>query len=353
MSTLNQTNVPYLDGWRGMAIILVLIGHFGPARFWYLGRLGVMLFFVLSGFFMARLLFIKKVPLSSFFAKRFSRIVPTLWLFIVVMYFYARYGQPKPYVIPLDELLSTFLFMGTYFPAQISIWAGNWSNGHLWSLNVEEHSYLFLAAGAFLIAKTRGRLSTRMFMLGAVLAIMGVTLLYMTGLIADGTSPWRTHTEVAALGLIASAAISVLRNREQSGWFNTSPVVPIVALAAAAITFNPRYAFLWNVSILVAPVLAAVAVNHAENFPALIKQWMSLRILRWFGVCSFSIYLWQMPLFSRMLDGTISKPLGLVLGVALGTLSFYCFENPVRLYLNRRWAEHEMNQAARLGGIQA
>ena len=54
--------IAYLDGWRGLAIGLVLIDHFSPVCGIALGRMGVDVFFVLSGMFMANILFVKRVP---------------------------------------------------------------------------------------------------------------------------------------------------------------------------------------------------------------------------------------------------------------------------------------------------
>ena len=57
-------HIGYLDGWRGMAILLVLIGHFYPIKAMNLGTLGVDLFFVLSGRLMADILFVQKAKLN-------------------------------------------------------------------------------------------------------------------------------------------------------------------------------------------------------------------------------------------------------------------------------------------------
>jgi peptidoglycan/LPS O-acetylase OafA/YrhL len=61
--------IAYLDGWRGAAIALVILGHFffpntGVAS------TGVEVFFVLSGRLMAEILFIESYPLKRFFLKR-------------------------------------------------------------------------------------------------------------------------------------------------------------------------------------------------------------------------------------------------------------------------------------------
>ena len=58
--------IDYLDGWRGLAILLVLQGHFLIIQGWHSGRMGVDVFFCLSGLLMSRLLFQRRVRLSPF-----------------------------------------------------------------------------------------------------------------------------------------------------------------------------------------------------------------------------------------------------------------------------------------------
>ena len=71
----------YLDGWRGLAIGILLIGHFFPVPGINLGAVGVNLFFVLSGWLMARLLFVQQVSSASFYRRRISRIFPAHFFF--------------------------------------------------------------------------------------------------------------------------------------------------------------------------------------------------------------------------------------------------------------------------------
>ena len=120
---LAQQKVPYLDGWRGAAIlaswrlILVPRGRQPSASL----RLA---FFVLSGYFMGGLLFIKQVKLSDFLCGA-SVVVPTFVLFTLAMVAYAAKWQPVPYEVPGSELLATLFFLRTYLPAQQSIWRIN------------------------------------------------------------------------------------------------------------------------------------------------------------------------------------------------------------------------------------
>lgn len=329
-----QSNIPYLDGWRGIAILMVLLGHFGPERFWYTGRLGVVLFFVLSGLFMGRLLFVRKVPLTTFFAKRITRIVPALWIYAGAMWLYSAYIQPTPYKVTGYDLFAVLSFTSTYLS---SIWEVKWPISQLWSLNVEEHSYVFLALGAVAIARLQGRLTATAFLVATTLAVIGCTVLYMTGVWQVSGSPWRVRSEVASLGLMASAAFCVWNERPRSSPGHMPSWLPLIALAVAVLSFRPRGELHWNFSILIAPVLAAFAVNHADRFPAIIKGILAARVLRWFGTCSFSIYLWQGPFYNATKDFGAPSSVCLVLGVLSGALSFYFIENPARLYLNAKW----------------
>lgn len=334
--------IPYLDGWRGVAILLVLIDHFLPHRYWYPGKLGVELFFVLSGLFMGRLLFIKKVPLSSFFAKRFSRIIPTFWVYVAAMWIYATFYQPKTAHVGIGELASILTFTSTYF---LSLWEAKWPIGQLWSLNVEEHSYVYLAIGAAVIARARGKISASGFLAVTLIAVCLVIVLYMCHVLVVTGSPWRIRSEVACIGLMASAAICVWREQGRMNWIENR-IFPLAALAIGIVSFRPRSTLQWNFMILVAPILFAFAVNYASTFPEILKRLLSLKVLRWFGTCSFSIYLWQGPFYDASIENGAPAALCLLGSLIVGALSFYLIENPTRIYLNRKWDERNTTRSA-------
>ena len=83
--SVHRERILYLDGWRGIAIVTVLIGHFNTSLY-MAGSLGVELFFVLSGRLMASILFEEKYPLKDFFVRRFSRIFPALAFYCLVVF---------------------------------------------------------------------------------------------------------------------------------------------------------------------------------------------------------------------------------------------------------------------------
>ena len=151
-------HIPALDGLRGVAILLVMIGHF----YWsptlhnrmlellaYLpgaGWTGVELFFVLSGFLITGILLDSEGAenyLSSFYLRRALRILPlsyaTLFVAFVLCPLLGKLGVPHmPHEFSIRQI---------WYWLYVQNWAGIWGQslgylGHFWSLAVEEQFYI-------------------------------------------------------------------------------------------------------------------------------------------------------------------------------------------------------------------
>jgi Acyltransferase family len=90
-------HIPVLDGWRGIAIALVLFDHVQYALFngyahpWLqTGQHGVTIFFVLSGFLITTKLLEGPIDLKRFYIRRFFRLIPVAWIFLVVLLLFDR-----------------------------------------------------------------------------------------------------------------------------------------------------------------------------------------------------------------------------------------------------------------------
>ena len=59
--TINR--IPALDGWRGVAILTVLLSHF-VLVFQGAGTFGVEIFFALSGYLISDMIFFQRMPLN-------------------------------------------------------------------------------------------------------------------------------------------------------------------------------------------------------------------------------------------------------------------------------------------------
>lgn len=316
-------HVPYLDGWRGMAIICVLIAHF--ATLGQLGGFGVSIFFVLSGVLMSRILFIEKMPLGTFYRRRAARILPVFFLYVLVVF---GGGWFFLNTFNLVEMVSTLVFLRTYFPDP-PIFQSAIPIAHIWSLNVEEHCYVLLSVVS-LLAIRYGAVAIRIVLAtGAVLCLF--FFFFYKYHPPASHALFTLRSEVAAFPLLLSCALFM--------WFQKYPrdvpaVVPVVSFAIALlVAIFSRSVFL---SFFLVSVFLAISVNTLHSAPAWVLKKLSNPVITWFGTCSYSIYLWQQLFYfgapyAKGWDyyGVFS----LVSTLLVASVSFYFFENPVRKWL--------------------
>lgn len=344
--------IPYLDGWRGLAILLVLFSHFvRPGNGWA-GAMGVSIFFVLSGYLMSDLLFLKQVSLKDFFVRRFNRIVPLCWLFVACMTTYAMVWQQPTYDVSFAELVATLTFLRTYLPLGMDVWSEQWSIGHLWSLNVEEHSYAFLAIGAFICARFAWKRNAAVwFLVGTTAAVLTFNVAYSIAP-PSGASLWVLRSECASLGLMAAALFLVFRRTVAPPWVDRVPPAMLILTLVIALACFKTYGHK-DASRVIAPLALAFTVVWLDRSPRWMKTLLSTSVLRWFGRCSFSLYLWQEPFYLLLQDKKISALAAAWLSVAVGALSFYLIEDRSRIWLNERWARRRAGLRGGSRGIGA
>lgn len=318
-------HLDYLDGWRGLAIALVLEGHFLGLLPLDAGRLGVDVFFCLSGFLMSGILFIQRQPLLVFYKRRFSRIIPAFSLFVVAMYALAFWeGRPFTHL----DVVSTLAFLRTYIPVDQGIWGSGIPIGHIWSLNIEEHCYLFMST-LVLLTVLRGKEDGVLLFAGLGCLVIGV--LYVK--LGSKAPHWgELGTEVAASHLLISGGYRLVKEKFQltvPGYF------PIVIFGIAVLCYSKLLPW-WSHSLL-SPFLLAVTVNHISDTYSGVKSMLSTLPLRMLGLWSFSIYLWQQPFFMYKANFPVDG-MAIVCAMGVALLSFYMVERPSRVWLNTRWA---------------
>lgn len=158
---------PNLNGLRFIASFLVIIHHIEQIKsiskidnYWeaipfvrIIGKLGVVLFFVLSGFLITYLLlaeeyFFKNISIRKFYMRRILRIWPLYFLIIFLAFFvlpnvdiftFQGYGKD---VIYSNLLLKLFLYV-IFFPNLVLALLGIVPYAsHTWSIGTEEQYYL-------------------------------------------------------------------------------------------------------------------------------------------------------------------------------------------------------------------
>lgn len=311
----------YLDGWRGAAIILVVAGHFFLQHAG-IATLGVEVFFVLSGRLMAEILFVEKYPLPRFFLKRFARIYPALVVFVIGA-FLVLHGGPEAFKpkAAVAGLLLIYNYLGPYVSTVPAL-------DHLWSLCVEEHSYILLAVVAWATRRNRK---------AAVWAIGILTLLSFADSIVSGVvfhhslqKLWRSDAHVGSV-LVSAWMYLVARP-----YFAERPKIgawiPVVGLITAVFIFL----FVHDLSNTVGTAVLALMVCTLEVAPAGLQAVLSWRGLTFAGTLSYSLYLWQQPA-SKFVDAGVLNPwLGIALSLAAAFGSLYVVEKPARAFINSR-----------------
>jgi peptidoglycan/LPS O-acetylase OafA/YrhL len=312
----------YLDGWRGICILLVLIGHFVPAVE-PLANVGVEFFFVLSGALMAEILVHKRQDIRTFIWRRLSRVVPALAAYVVLVgtalnISLWRQGQAPSVLSPLGGLL----FFHNYLPHGDVTAVFE----HTWSLAVEEHSYLLLVA-IVLLARRRQALSASLAVTLSALALANAYRLQ--SLPYDGGQFLFWRSDVRAASVLLSFAIAIFSRR--AAWQFSPWSAPVMGLAALVwISFEQTAS---PAAYLVGAILAGLAVNSLHSASSRLLEWLGSPVLVWFGTLSFSIYVWQqLPYVGRHFGLPVWVAVPMLLGCAL--LSFRLVENPSRDRLN-------------------
>jgi peptidoglycan/LPS O-acetylase OafA/YrhL len=308
--------IPELEGWRGAAIILLLLGHFGPHKLFPFGRLGVEFFFVLSGRLMAQILFVDAMPLRSFYIRRISRVFPALWLFAVTCLL-ANLLLGKTGVKPMDLVHAvTFTINYTQTDSRLD---------HIWSLCVEEHAYVLLSLVAVFHRKFGINVTAVLASLAAACIVNGAMQTWWLGL--DYSSVyWRTDTRAASI-LLSAALFLHLRPSRFNGWVLVATVALGVVLNFSAFVPDP-------IKYSVGTLCLAVGVAGATNMPTIVGNLLTNRAITLFGLWSYSVYIWQQP-FALKEPRAISW---LLAAVSLGVISYYCFERPSRNFLNSKFS---------------
>jgi peptidoglycan/LPS O-acetylase OafA/YrhL len=331
-------HLPCLDGWRAVAIVCLYVGHFFPVTGINLGAVGVHLFFVLSGLLMARILFVRPMPIPVFYKRRVARVFPSLYFYIfAIAALYAALGLPTSW----HEIVAAQSFTINYF---VGATTAVMPLGHVWSLCVEEHSYVLLSLVA--LGHRAGKLDARrtVGLLAVLWAACGLAYWSICPHEHLAFDRW-LHSEVSAFGIFAATWLLLwldgARLRQSRPW---------MFVVLALVGFGAHW---WSVALPLTAVFGtgafALAVNLVERAPRAVQWLLSRAPLRQLGLWSFSLYLWQQPFYLMVWRRGLPAWQGMLLALGTGIVAYYLLERPVRAWLNQRWGAPDRIRAEPLG----
>ncbi len=341
-----------IQGLRGLAVTLVVLGHAGLP--WLAGGyVGVDVFFVISGFVITSGLLREaerngSASLRRFYAARALRILPAASLVCVCTLVGCRLFASK---IRYEEFLHDALAGGLYvMNVDLAVSGTDYLQEggapspfqHLWSLSVEEQFYLLWPALLLVTWKAVRRPWLRVLP-PAVLCLVSYVLSVRTTAVSPSWAYFGPHTRLWELGaggllaLCAAAPARLPRSVAAAGsWLGLS------AILASALVYDADTPFPGHAAGL--PVLGALLViaGGCRPSPSGASRLLGLRPATWVGDVSYGWYLWHWPLLVLVpaaLNRTATLPLSLqVSAVALlpAWASLRLVENPVRFRTSLR-----------------
>lgn len=340
--------LPTLDGWRAIAILMVLCAH-GSLSFFrlngphYSGRFqgwglhgifGVDIFFAISGFLICTRLLREqggtgRIDLRSFYIRRAFRILPPYLAYLAIISLAALSGA---IIVTRSELIASLLFVRNYLPAIHTRDIG-WYTGHFWSLAVEEHFYLIWPA-VLLIARRRRALMAGLLI---ILAIdIWRTLCMQVPPLSSFTQIFEQRTDVRLDSLLWGCVLATLYTSKNYRRFLDKcchPACWTISVIGLLVMSSRTDALSQALRPPLFAVLVVATVVHPTWF---VSRFLEDARLRWIGRISYSLYIWQQPfligdLISRPLPlGRWQEvPLALVAIFACAIASYYLIEKPL------------------------
>lgn len=330
-----------IEGLRAVAVIAVLLYHFGVAGFDG-GYVGVDIFFVVSGFLITSLLVTERettgrVSFRHFYARRVRRLLPiSTVVMVMTAVTSAVWLDVTRHHLLVDEIVAAALFGANFLFADrgtdyLSSSLPPSPLQHYWSLSVEEQFYavwpLLVFVGAWGAAFVRRRLSL-------VLAVIVGASFAASVILTPGSPSWSyfgLHTRAWELAIGALLATVVVSPSESARRFLGS--AGLVAVVVSVVAFGRVQQFPGYAAAL--PVLGTVAILMADGTGP-VGSLLARRPLQWIGARSYSLYLWHWPILivaeaqygGRLPWRGIVAVLLLTVGVS--HVGYVLVENPIR-----------------------
>lgn len=338
--------VPNLDGMRAASILLVMLGHFVDGQV-FPGGLGVLVFFIISGFLITRLLFDEHkttghINLKLFYIRRMLRLYPVVVVYTLTMcvVLVAKGGSVR-----LAEVGSVLFYYANYY-FQFGDHAEGLSLpvGIFWSLAIEEHFYIvFPLLLCLMSCKPRT----------VVAGMIAISLLALTLRISGAyrhpeylnshyfymRSELRMDTLATGVLLAALCEIpfgrSLLLRLNRNGVTAFAVTTLLACLCFRDVWFREtlRYTLLdFSVAMLIVNILFSnryLIVNKVLNSPAALALGrLSYSLYVWHFGIGFSLPLGNFPFWQKVL-------ILFTLSLSAAVLSFYLIEQPFLILRQR------------------
>ena len=375
--------IPGLDGLRALAVMAVIVYH-ADSRWLGGGFLGVEVFFVISGYLITLLLIAERertgtVTLSSFWMRRARRLLPALWMLLVLLAVYCAVFDRARLSRLRGDTVAGLLYCSNWF----QVWSGSSYTSsfafaplrHLWSLAVEEQFYIVWPVVMFVLLRRLRRSTLPMLafwftLVAAAIAVVSA-LTYRSGPVGTlaetpgqylnffGRHVLRTDflylgTFSRATGLLLGAALAVVWRpwalvrrgvRNGTAVYDTLGAIAIAALGWMCWTFRDvvrgdtehAYDLLYRGGLLLVGLASVVAIMAVTKPRSVLGRYViGNPVFVWVGTRSYGLYLYHWTIFQihRKTAGTPLQPREfaalMLITLAVAEVSYRWFEYPIR-----------------------
>ena len=329
-----------IDGLRALAVLSVILYHLDPTLLPG-GFTGVDIFFVISGYVVAKALNSRKEQpfgrfITDFYKRRILRIYPALLACLILTSIIAVLFIPRSHVSREieDTALAAFFGVSNFilaFNTDSYFSPGAEFNPfiHTWSLGVEEQFYLIFPFLFYLWTKKTVKYSMH------CLLVLSLIFSYYH------TSTNGNH----AYYLLSSrfwelAAGAVLYKGHQTGWLSQKilndtylTIIGFISLFISLVFADKlHFPFPWAIFSVAGTCLLIHTIVNKSNEPSKILNIFESSFALHFGKLSYSLYLWHWPTFTFFrwttgLETIIEIILAILITYILSLVSYYTLES--------------------------
>jgi peptidoglycan/LPS O-acetylase OafA/YrhL len=294
-----------LDILRAGAVLMVMVFHLDPpaerpSSFLYPaletlhrgGWSGVDIFFVLSGFLVSGLLFREhqrdqRISPGRFLLRRGLKIYPGFWvMMLATTILFPEHVDGKAMAIELG-------FIQNYRPA---IW------GHTWSLAVEEHFYLLVAIGFFMMARYSARPFANLPRIVAAICFVVLVMRTETALLWPhlDVSAYMMPTHLRIDALACGVCLSYAYHFHRRALLTFAVRYRLLLVGGGLLLLMPPFVWplrsaLWIPTVGFTGLYLGAASILLAWLPASEPTHPVARGLAYVGSHSYSMYLWHLP----------------------------------------------------------
>ena len=337
---------PEIDALRAIAVVAVIIYH---AKIYFLGNLifpggflGVDIFFVISGYLISSLIYrelneTKNFSFKNFYERRARRILPALFLVILVSIPFAwKYALPTSFIDYAKSILYSigfgsnfyFYYSGQLYGAESGLLKPLL---HTWSLSIEEQYYILFPLLFFVVYNY---FKNRIILIVSFIALLSLLFSEFLSEVNASLNFYILFSRAWEL-LVGTLVflLETLRKKKVSIYNNFYILIGLLLIVSSFFLFKDSNGHPNIKSIY--PIIGVALVIYFSSAEVFITKLLSNKLIVGVGLISYSLYLWHYPVFAFSRISYFTKNIfdyGVVALVIfiLSVLTYFFIEKPFR-----------------------